>query len=446
MSNLEKMFVPTKCENLMDLNDDCLLYLLSFFKHFELMDLRGFCRRLDDLIFQSRSRFVTLDFKNRFKSLDDVLQALEIIKFLGPVVKSLNLGCLSSYWSIKYIEDKSVIFDCINEHCVSLETFDPGYVDFKDFKAIQKFAPIVKRLKSLILNWSDFDDSLGDCLKGSSLEELRIDNNPKITENFFKNVANLKSLHITSHKNLTSDSYINILSKNLKLKKLTIFIDDFTFFNSEILVTFIAKNLQELEELSFDVFANNVSLLGELPNLKKLEIVQDSEVFTEEGTLYQHLIAQEMEKLLEKLSQRNIIEELYINASAEQINFDLLSNLTNLKKLSLDKCYGITKMKNPQGLENLETLTIEGVENVSDLLNLINPLKKLKLLDIQHNSVKFEFFNKLIQILKTTEKRPKLKVSVKIICVDQSADKFHELLKSNQDFIDVEYIRFFEFF
>ncbi|XP_063704997.1 uncharacterized protein LOC134834305 [Culicoides brevitarsis] len=230
MSMSKAASTPIKCENLMDLNDDCLLYLLRFFDLLELMNLRGVCRRLDNLILQSRSRFATLDFETVPRKYGAKL--LEIFKFLGPEMKSLALDTGRDNLCSN-LRDKSVVLDWINEHCVNLESYDHHSIDLSDLRTFQKFRPIVKRLKALSLNYVEFDDRLGECFKDAKLEALEIVYNENITEKFFKNVSTLKSLDLGGCSKLTSDSYIQILKKNLTLKKLSININSLIGSNSK---------------------------------------------------------------------------------------------------------------------------------------------------------------------------------------------------------------------
>ncbi|XP_063705651.1 uncharacterized protein LOC134834798 [Culicoides brevitarsis] len=441
--NIVQMATKLKSEELnmtkfMDLNDDCLLHLLRFFDVFGLMQLRGICSRLDNLILQSRKRFGIVNLKelnlHPFPFKEEKI--LEILEFLGPQIKELEFSSTFHY----FIEDKSVIFDCITENFTILETFHLE-INMLDIKLIEKFAPIVKRLKSLTLGGYEIDDQLSMCFLNASLEELKIEGcNEKITKKFFENVSNLKSLTIYECSNLTSSCYIEILKHNLKLKKLTLNVNSEGYpYNhlknlegSHNLVNFIVNNLQEIEELSFDIFSPNASLFADLPNLKVLNILQQSADYSS--------ISRELNKLLEKLIEKNFIEKLSITTEFySPINLNLVNKLTNLKELSL---YGTPELDENdliklQTLENLEMLAIENLVKTTSVFCLLEPLKKLQKLKLEGSFVTPKFFRQLISLLRRLENRPKLNLVVDRIHASCSYD----FLRTNKDILDLEILK-----
>ncbi|XP_063705658.1 uncharacterized protein LOC134834805 [Culicoides brevitarsis] len=425
---------------LMDLDDDCLLHLLRFFDIFELIQLRGICCRLDNLILQSRKRFGIIYlyyYYNQLRFWKEKI--LEILEFVGPQVKILDFDWIPS----DHIEDKSIFFYCIAKHFTILENFKYFSKTNMDDKTIQKFAPIVKRLKSLTIISHQIDDNLSDCfLMSESLEELKFESwNRKITKKFFENISNLKSLTINECWNLTSDCYVEILKNNLKLKKLKIKVNSVDYYNyhpillkgSHNLVNFIVNNLCEIKNLSFDVLSSNVSLLGDLPNLKILEIHQRSRNESDEPW-----ISRELNNLLEKLTEKNIIEELYITGFNSQINVDLIGKLTSLNKLSLygTQSLGESDLIKLQTLEELEMLAIENLKKSTSVFCLLEPLKNLEKLDLQDTNVTVDFFKELIPILNRLRNRPKLNLQVNRIHREYRA---YQVFKDYKNILHVDY-------
>ncbi|XP_063705350.1 uncharacterized protein LOC134834560 [Culicoides brevitarsis] len=427
MNNPEVTTNPTM--DLMDLNDDCLLYILQFLNLIELMDLRGVCCRLDNLILQSRSRFVHFNFK-AFPSGQnfDETKFLEILQFLGSTIKSLDLNGFFDIFP--YFYGKSVIFQWISEHCVNLETYIHEDFDFDNIPMIQQFASVVRTLRSLTLINCSFDDSLGDCFIDAQLEELKVDG-MKITEKFFKNVSNLISLSIRQCINMTADSHIQVLKNNLKVRKLEIS----SICKTEELVNFISK-LPQIEELTMNVTSVNFSAFGDLPNLKKLKLSQKYY-----PVLDKDLVSVEMKKLIEQLKQKNIIEDLETRRMDLHEHLNLISELTSLKELSLDKLNRATDadVKNLQKLVNLEKLTIFSFEKKLSVDSLIKSLKRLQHFLVGIDEIDIEYLEKLTQTLNHSQNRPKLELHVETIHVGEQSDVLYDLLRNNKDVLKVSY-------
>ncbi|XP_063705775.1 uncharacterized protein LOC134834900 [Culicoides brevitarsis] len=296
--------------NFMDLNDDCLLYLLNFMKLEELLMLRGVCIRFDNLLYQYRKRF-------DYFSIRDLPGAYEALQFLGPVIKTIYL------YPRTFQNAVPEIFDWITEFCVNLESLDLAGVDVIPK---QKFITLVRRVTSLTMRGVYFDDSLGDCFKGTSIEELKLVALRDLTEQFFIHISNLRALTICCCRTMPCDSYIQVLKKNLNLKKLEIKVSDGWYSPNEIkdsdkLVEYIANNLHEIEELTFDSSVSNRSLFGNLPNLKKLEIeLNELDEFDELDSWSWNQISHDINKLIENLSKSNTIEILFINGYEHHID------------------------------------------------------------------------------------------------------------------------------
>ncbi|XP_063704202.1 uncharacterized protein LOC134833713 [Culicoides brevitarsis] len=417
--------ISEKCENIMDLNDDCWLCILRFFEILELMELRGICCRLDHLILQSCKSFGTLIFKD----LPETLKAkfMEVLQFLGPAVKSLSMrGFDESYLNV----EPSVILEWIDTHCINLETFFNSSIDLRESTAIQRFSSLVKRLKSLTLS-NMCDDSLSNCFVDTSLDKLEVIDNENVTENFFKHVSNLKSLKIFLCDKISPNSCIEVLRNNLKVQTLSVCFYDPTIEGNDTLLSFITSNLHEIEDLEFGSLYKNTYRLAELPKLRKMAIGQTKSEVTVE-------ITQEINSLIEKLSQKNIIEDLSINGIEGHLNMDFLCQLTNLKKLFLNGGEALTdaEMKKLQKLPNLESLTLWEVENLSSILTLIKNSQKLQHFEIECNNINVEFVDQLIQLL-IHEERPKLTFVVPFIFIGQQSERHNQLLVDNKNIINL---------
>ncbi|XP_063706160.1 uncharacterized protein LOC134835220 [Culicoides brevitarsis] len=425
MNPNKKAKILEECENLMDLNDDCLLYLLRFFKLLELMKLRGISCRFDSLIFQSCKRFGTLNFKD----LPDILKErfLEVLEFLGPAVKSLDMESFDkSYPNF----EPSVILEWIDTHCVDLKRFRNSNIDLHESTAIQKFSPLVTRLKSLTLTGEICDNNLSDCFVDTSLEKLKVYSNHKITEKFFKNVSNLKCLKVRHCKNMIESSFIEVLKNNRNLKTLLVYIWEPTIEGNQELINFITENLHEIEDLEYYSLYINTNHLAELPNLKKLKLGQTI------GKNRTELISEEINKLLEKLSQNNMMEELSVLGVRGRIDIGLLSKLTNLKLFSLNGGETLTNadLKKLGNLLNLEQLILPKVESLS----MIRFLSKLEYLCIESAAIDVDILERTIQILRNLE-RPKLHLFVSDFYAEEQLERYHKLIKDNKNIIELSF-------
>ncbi|XP_063704917.1 uncharacterized protein LOC134834257 [Culicoides brevitarsis] len=397
--------------NLMDLNDDCLLHLLRFFGLLELIDLRGICPRLDFLILEITKKFTSVSLKTL--GVDTMEKFLKLVQFLGPSVKSLALDNLRCGFN------KTRVFEWIDKYLVNLESLSNQGLAFYDSEVIEKFTPIVKRLKSLSLG-SFYAyvcrDAMAKCFRNTKLEELEVIMSKHITVNFFQYVMNLKSLTLSSCQNLTWENYKQILKKNWGLKQLTIKVNCseyqmMTLNESHFLVHFIAKNMHEIEDLTLDFFCPNVYILGDLPKLKKLKL---NEFKSDQCHADKSVMLRDINRLLDKLSQKNIVEELDISS------YDLLVDMKCLRKMT-----------------NLKKLTLYGGEYLKEILTLIEPLDKLEELKIEFGSLDLNFLNKLVQILKASEERPKLQVQAYEFVDEKSL--LEKLLEDNKDVIEVRF-------
>ncbi|XP_063699572.1 uncharacterized protein LOC134830122 isoform X2 [Culicoides brevitarsis] len=355
----------TAITNLMDLNDDCLLTILDYFDLFELVKIRGVCHRLDILIDSYRYKYLT--FESKIRKLNFLY---DVLKFLGPTVQNLTID----YSRGEVNSNSSIIIEWIAALCENLETLSLIYVDINK---PDEFSSILKQLKSLTLKCPLIENSLAECFIGAKkLEELKIFENDLISEKFFENIFNLKSLSIVDCKNVTT--YDTIFKNNFSIEKLEI---NLSFEQDSSSVNSIVNQLRGIQELFVIVRGPvNINRFAELPKLQKLKI-----------EINQRFVGQnevDINELLEKLSKKNKIEELSL-INFQTINCEKLAKLTNLKKLKVDVWWFNHNVELLRNLKNLEYLSLGKKLIPADiLLSIIKEMKNLKYFRIQSGNVR----------------------------------------------------------
>lgn len=409
--------------SLMMLNDDCLLYLLEMFNILELIKIRGTCTRLDALIEMFCQKYVKFDFGSLSLEMATdltLMNAREILMFLGPTMKSLTID------GSDFNSSANRTIDWIARYCKNLESLDmENFILNKPI--LKKLTPVIQNLKSLSIGDSTkVGDELGICFNGATkLEELKISGNWEITGKCLSKLSNLKTLSVNCCGNLQSKPFKEALKNNASLKKLEICRCD--KFDDNV-VNFIVSDVQGIEELSLsNVYAcmSDFNRFAELPHLKKLSIEF-------------HGFAP-VDSLLEKLSAKNILEELrYIGSSSHPVKTTIehISKITMLKTFSMAFNSNITdaELKMLQSLTQLESFSIPGAYNVTaeGLLSLLAVCKKIKYLDVSQITVDLTFLEKIIYMWKQAEYRPKLEMVLYETSIDEDSEEVHNLLKENQ--------------
>ncbi|MFI3805132.1 leucine-rich repeat domain-containing protein [Vagococcus fluvialis] len=214
----------------------------------------------------------------------------------------------------------------------------------------------------------DFRYSLEEWKDGKSnypISEFSIDQNVTLDALDFSSFKGLNYLDF-------HDSYdIGGSSDNFTLKGL----DELAFyghtFNQPLKI--ILDSLESKEQLSHLRTQlrndNEVELLNSLPNLQFLDMTYVAEEVTSKSLL--------------KLT--NLTSLGYRNYAKADINW--MSNLVNLKKLSIDSADKIPDFSVLYSLTNLESLKIENADLLKDI-NFINNMPKLKQLELINTSVK----------------------------------------------------------
>lgn len=214
----------------------------------------------------------------------------------------------------------------------------------------------------------DFRYSLEEWKDGKSnypISELSIDQNVTLDALDFSSFKGLNYLDF-------HDSYdIGGSSDNFTLKGL----DELAFyghtFNQPLKIILDSlENKEQLTHLRTQLRNDNeVELLNSLPNLQFLDMTYVAEEVTS--------------KKLLKLT--NLTSLGYRNYAKADINW--MSNLVNLKKLSIDSADNIPDFSALYSLSNLESLKIENADLLKDI-NFINNMPKLKQLELINTSVK----------------------------------------------------------
>lgn len=214
----------------------------------------------------------------------------------------------------------------------------------------------------------DFRYSLEEWKDGKSnypISEFSIDQNVTLDALDFSSFKGLNYLDF-------HDSYdIGGSSDNFTLKGL----DELAFyghtFNQPLKI--ILDSLESKEQLTHLRTQlrndNEVELLNSLPNLQFLDMTYVAEEVTSKNLL--------------KLT--NLTSLGYRNYAKADINW--MSNLVNLKKLSIDSADNIPDFSALYSLSNLESLKIENADLLKDI-NFINNMPKLKQLGLINTSVK----------------------------------------------------------
>lgn len=214
----------------------------------------------------------------------------------------------------------------------------------------------------------DFRYSLEEWKDGKSnypISELSIDQNVTLDALDFSSFKGLNYLDF-------HDSYdIGGASDNFTLKGL----DELVFyghtFNQPLKVILDSlENKENLTHLRTQLRNDNeVELLNSLPNLQFLDMTYIAEEVTSKSLV----------------NLTNLTSLGYRNYAKADINW--ISNLVNLKKLSIDSADKIPDFSALYSLSNLESLKIENADLLKDI-NFINNMPKLKQLELINTSVK----------------------------------------------------------
>lgn len=161
----------------------------------------------------------------------------------------------------------------------------------------------------------------------------------------------------------------------------------------------IFENLLELKTLKLTTTKANFNCLAQLPKLTHLELHNSC-----------HSTTEEFFKILAK-HQTEQLEELRMQYTV-RMQFDVASYLAELKKLKVFHCDnhavdddGLMKLSKLKELEEICCTNCEGITDKSALEILKNCLKLKRLHLMRCNSIKPEFINNCISLLKEQKER-----------------------------------------
>ena len=328
-----------------------------------------------DQIDQAISKLVSLNLTELFETLlegckisEEGLSRNKFFEGSSPAQPSLDYGLFSLIAHAPEDADihESIKKENINELNINTFSLDPPYSAGKFGEGLfDRFIPIDKltSLDHLHIDFKIFEETnkgpkktdRSDWFKSSNITKLDISVSGSLK--FFKNLTKLKYLNLSfgyysdSITDLKSLEYLenleeikittgnfkkleslDFIKNNKKLKKLTINLrnswgDDSTIDNLDVL-----KNFNQLEELYIiDVSTTNLNALSSCKNLKKLDISYNK---------YGRTSAPFEFSLLKNC---NSLEKLFLygvmsyRVEAKITDFNSLSGLKNLKKLSMDK-------------------------------------------------------------------------------------------------------------
>lgn len=399
----------------------------------------------------SESDVDDLSFLDNFKNLKKLIvdDCVNLKSMPGEVVlKQLEVLYVGNCPAAKELE-KGIELPCIKKISVRNITFDdPGFItNYKDTLDMLvanntniKVDDILKLTKLTSLNYCDSTDNIKELEKCTWLKRLLIGNVSTNNENVddlqnldYSKMTNLENLfvYILTSKDEDGITPLNFsgLSKTENIKSLELIGNYYSYVLSDLSVI---NNNKDLEELKLRVVNSdsNISVIGKFTNLKELEITQSSDdknpldlsflknnkklktlkLDIDDSTPLANLdmLWPELKNLeihvegikypsLDFLMGMTKLEDLYMSNSGEITNIDItsLSNLTELRKLTLKKIVGSnTDMSCLSNLQNIESIEMIGQEKGMytaaqslDNLNFLAGKNKFKRLKLENTDV-----------------------------------------------------------
>jgi len=328
-----------------------------------------------DQIDQAISKLVSLNITELFETLlesckisEEGLTRNKFFEGSSPAQPSLDYGLFSLIAHAPEDADihESIKKENINELNINIFSLSPAYSAGKFGEGLfDRFIPVdeLTSLNHLDIDFKIFEETnkgpkntnRSDWFKNSNITKLDISVSGSLK--FFKNLTKLKYLNLSfgyyadSITDLKSLEYLenleelkittgnfkkleslDFIKNNKKLKKLTINLknswgDDSTMDNLDVL-----KNFNQLEELKIiDVSTTNLNALSSCKNLKKLDISYNKYGRTTAPFEFSLL------KNCNSLETLSIEGVMSYRVEAKITDFNSLSGLKNLKKLSIDK-------------------------------------------------------------------------------------------------------------
>ncbi|XP_055836494.1 uncharacterized protein LOC129905128 [Episyrphus balteatus] len=181
--------------NILQLNDDCLIKIFSYLNNYELIDLLGTCRKLDEIIHINLRRCKDLSFNFRHFSSDDK----RLLQIVSPYLTSIELSVGYSISSESVLAALELI-----SNCKKLRKLRLHYVVMRE-KYLKLIGNISNHLEKIDLSFCQLTDELMTEFfkwKCNSLKEIILIGNYTFWGVSLIYLKNLKCLTIESHENL----------------------------------------------------------------------------------------------------------------------------------------------------------------------------------------------------------------------------------------------------
>ncbi|GAB0089442.1 hypothetical protein DMENIID0001_039820 [Sergentomyia squamirostris] len=136
------------CSNLIDLNDDCLLHIVSFLQLSDLLNFERTCNRTQEItrnLYKKLSHF-------KFWVRSDLEQPDKVLSSVGQFVQILDS-------TVVYFDrdTRRNIYENIAHHCPYVHTIKLSSIGFPDRETVEELEPLsrCKSLKSIVFQTYD---------------------------------------------------------------------------------------------------------------------------------------------------------------------------------------------------------------------------------------------------------------------------------------------------
>ncbi|GAB0097887.1 hypothetical protein DMENIID0001_135660 [Sergentomyia squamirostris] len=367
-------------KSILDLNDDCLIQIFSYFSLEKLVEVDKVCPRFRSVAeeyFYKKQKVLKIE-----KTFQNRTPVADLAERMGPYVSTLEINTYCT--NLDYLKPLWI-------HCTSLEHLTIRYT--KIMTHVELMKDIFKNLKSAILVYCGLSDEIGEYLKTApDLYNLSLKANPEITGNFLPELKHqLKEINVIKCDNIFRTPYFGEFCRdNLKLESLAIRLPYYrTLMASLAELTNLTKlilvnpqlipasnivphfpKLTHLELRAAIFFTSEVNIilyrfleyLGNMDCLEYLRIDENVMSSTESITKVYNRILPKFTKLkvlkvihkytaefadshLEGMKCRQTIESLEICNSRKITDkglFKFLKDCPNIKNLYLKRCRKIT--------------------------------------------------------------------------------------------------------
>ncbi|GAB0100521.1 hypothetical protein DMENIID0001_165720 [Sergentomyia squamirostris] len=379
-SKKQKISHNSSPKSLLDLNDDCLEKIFSYFTIRELIDLENVCLRFWSIAECFYKKQDLLEINVEYHSKEHIG---DLAKRLGPYVCQLNVtGQTNKIYVLKFlskIDDEPGFiavetFQPLWLHCTNLQLLIVQNVDLRDHLPLMQETFKSLRVASMIR--CGLTDEIGEYLKtADELHDLCLEGNPEIRGTFLPDLKDqLKKIDLRRCVNIFQGStFGQFCQNNLKLETLSLSLP-----------------------LSYDPYTQPDTIMEHLDELKKLE---------SQMTIFG--LSSPMSNFLNSVATTDSVEDLYIGGSFD-FDFDgLLPKFTRLVRFKVSMIMNQFKeshllainMESRQTLEHLDIPQDQITEK--GLLEFVKDCPKLKYLNIRLNhNITDDFVHGLLPYLK----------------------------------------------